>query len=432
MKPPIPESPSDVTDSWLNLALARTGLTQAQQIDLVRLGEEDSATGFVLRAHLTPAEGMTPDSVIVKLPRAHDGRNEIVRRFYRTEVSFYRELAGEAGVLIPRAYYIDLDEATADYVLILEDFPTLRTGKNDPGATPAEASTAIRTLARLHARWWMNTQLEPFSFLGRAPATLERLATAVEERISIFLDLFGDLIGKEERAVFKTLPTHVRPAVAPLLDPPFTLVHGDTSLKITIIGGTPEAPTLVLIDWQATGIGSSVTDVSGFIATCVRGAGAAGERRLLTEYHGELTTHGVTGYSFEQLEDHRRSVLVGFAKTAAFGSFSNSPAAPAIVRNNIEASRGIAQSLNLIDLLCSCTRPDGSHRPESVRSPLAPGARHVVRSKRWTTRHPPSPRSSRSSRSRSNTCRCCSYRGPANPRPACGRYRADCGIATSH
>lgn len=353
MNPPIPSAPSDITASWLNLALAAEDTPEILDVRLDPLGEADSVSGYVVRANLTFAGTMDgPKSVIVKLPQSRDQRTPVLKQFYSREVGFYRELASSVGVAVPRAYYSDIDEETSDYVLVLEDFPGLKPGKNEPGATAAEARSAVRMMAQLHADWWMRSELEGFTFLGQESDTLERYHGIVQDQTQGFLERFGHLVAPDELAVFNALPEHFQPTVTALLDAPFTLIPRDLSLKNTLIAGTPDKPRFVLIDWQLAAIGAGARDVSFFIQNSVRADGWAAESELIREYHSELVGHGIGGYSFEQLlDDYRLSVLCDFARIIAFGSNTTGPVAEGLVRHEIEGRTGSASDLGLLRLL---------------------------------------------------------------------------------
>ncbi len=162
---PIPQSELDITALWLAGALAdHFGIAESdiQAATFDRLGEADSVTGTVLRARLRYRDAGTsgPRSVIVKLPRTQETRTAVNNAMYSREVEFYRRLAPGIGMSIPHAYYSAVDADSGDYVLVLEDFPTLRAGKNEDGASASEARVLLAEMAALHARWWGSRELD--------------------------------------------------------------------------------------------------------------------------------------------------------------------------------------------------------------------------------------------------------------------------------
>ena len=354
----IPQSERDITASWLATVLADTfGTTESdiQEVAFDRLGEADSVSGTVLRARLRyrDAGNIWPPNVIVKLPRTRETRSAVNNAMYSREVEFYRRLAPAIGMSIPHAYYSAIDADSGDYVLVLEDFPALRAGKNEDGASASEARVLLTEMAALHARWWGSRELDAHTFLATFEGALDRYEAAAE-RLPIFLERHGDFVQPEELAVWEALGRRFRPAVAPLLRSPRTLIHGDLSLKNTLAGGTAETPEFVILDWQLAGVQPGARDVSFFVGTRVAPeARTDAEAGLLRYYHSQLEAQGVRDYSFHALmDDYRRSVLVDLARMCAFGSQPNPTAAMnAVVRSSIRGRTGSAVELRLGDLL---------------------------------------------------------------------------------
>ncbi len=75
----------------------------------------------------------------------------VAMRTSEVEVRFYQEVAPTLGVRTPRCYHADVDPATAEFVLILEDLAPARVGDQVAGCTVDEAALALTELAALHA-----------------------------------------------------------------------------------------------------------------------------------------------------------------------------------------------------------------------------------------------------------------------------------------
>lgn len=354
----IPQSERDITASWLATVLAGkfgTAESDIQEVAFDRLGEADSVTGTVLRARLRfrDAGNIAPRSIIVKLPRARETRSSVDNAMYSREVEFYRRLAPAIGMSIPHVYHSAIDADSGDYVLVIEDFPTLRAGKNEDKASTSEARVLLTEMAALHARWWGSRELDAHTFLATFEGALDRYEAAAE-RLPIFLERHGDFVQAEERAVWEALGRSFRRAVAPLLGAPRTLIHGDLSLKNTLAGGTSENSEFVILDWQLAAVQPGIRDVSFFIQTSLAPETRTdAEEDLLRYYHSQLEAQGVRGYSFDALmDDYRRSVLVDLARIWTFGSVPNPTAAMnAVVRNNILGRTGSSVELGLGDLI---------------------------------------------------------------------------------
>ena len=351
----IPATPDDITPSWLSAALAAAGFPVVRATTLERLGEDDSVTGFVYRVRLGFDGGTVgpAPSVVVKLPMSTDSRSEIFRQFYQREVAFYRELAPTLGELVPQAYFSEIDETSGDYVLILEDFPHLRPGRNDPPATGGEALTMVRQMATLHATWWNSPALHAHSFLGTEEVFIARMAGIVRDRLGTFMDRFEADLSPGLRRVYRAFATGFEAASEPLLHAPSTLVHHDLSLKNTLVGGTTDDHAIVLIDWQLVSAAPGVRDVSFFVENSVRPATGISEQELLVVYRDGLVERGVRDYSLAQLTDHyRRSVLVDLARVVAFGSQPTPrPMVFDIARHELAGRATADEDLALLELL---------------------------------------------------------------------------------
>lgn len=354
----LPQSEDEVSRDWLREVLAPSHPDAASDIESVRLerlGESDSVTGLVLRAHIKYGSTTTsPPSVVIKLPHPRERRSPVNLLQYRREVAFYDQLAPHIAAGVPRCYWSQLDAATGDYALVLEDFPRLQPGRNEDGATDALAQLLVKEMATLHGRWWRARELNQYPFLGSLPELVERLNDAVVTRFATFLERHESFVGSDELAVLEGIHESFPELVAPLFDAPRTLTHGDLSLKNTLIGGTPEHPEVVVIDWQTVTTQPAVRDLSFFVQTSIPPAvRSQSERTLLASYHALLTSAGVDDYSFDRMfDDYRRSVLVDFARIIAFGSVPNrTSATDAVVRTSIRGRTGSARELRLDELL---------------------------------------------------------------------------------
>jgi hypothetical protein len=357
--PSLPTGPDDITPEWLSEVLAGAGFPRVRLAELERLGETDSLSGFVFRAHLTfESETDAAPSVVVKLPAAREQRSPRLRDWYAQEVGFYRELAADCGLATPRAFHTAIDQATADYVLVLEDFPELTPGENVRGATPAEARAIVQMMAGLHARWWEQPRLRDYGFLGEERDSIGEIGTQLRERVPIFLEHLDEWIEPPERTVYERLPDRFASAVAPLSGSPVTLIHRDLTVKNTLMGGQPDSPRFVVIDWQRCSVGRGVRDLSFFLENSVHG-GWEEKFELIQLYQQALVEHGVRGYTLDQLHrDHSLSALVDMAQGVVMwttirsrGDAARVAVADGIIRNQLRGITGAAERLGLLELL---------------------------------------------------------------------------------
>jgi aminoglycoside phosphotransferase (APT) family kinase protein len=364
--PALPRSTDELTPQWFSTVLsARDEDVVVETAEIERLG---GLSSVVVRARLAYAPGTTrgPASVIVKLPLAR-----APKRFgpgYDREVRFYRELAPRMNVAVPRALWIDVDDAAGDSVLVLEDFATYEARSEDDFATPEQVQMLLAEIARVHAAWWGSEELGRHPFLRTLPEFIGRVESQLPGGVPLLLDRFGSRMDAEEMAVFEALPRGFRTAAEPLAAAPKTLVHHDLSLRNVLLGQEGSQPAVVLIDWQLAQWNAGVRDVSFLVGNCVPAERRTHEeRRLLRDYWERLRDGGVGAYSFEQLEEDYRRSVVAIQPHGDDADRRRNAGLEAAVAHQLACRRGSARELDRLSLLKSNPGPAGSgHAPESA------------------------------------------------------------------
>ena len=355
---PIPATESDLTPQWFTSVLGLTGGNHVESVDLQQLGESDSVSGYIYRAKLTYSNKTqdTLESVVLKIPRPRNLRTPILLAAYKNEVGFYRTLAPNVGIPVPKHIYSDIVDTTSDYVLVIEDFPDSTNVRNETGATTEQAYVLLEYLARLHARHWSDTELLRRKVLNSIENYINRLTTGLPQCTPVFLSRLSQYLRPEEMEIFRALPGCFRAVVEPLLDAPKTIVHNDYAMKNILILDGVGGSSFVLVDWANIGLGPGVRDLSFFIETSVPPSTRSKfERAFLRHYWRKLRSEGVSGYSFKRmLEDYRRSVIMDMARMAYFGGREFfSPMYESILRHDIRGRTGSAKELDLGALLKS-------------------------------------------------------------------------------
>src|SRR5213076_3051859 len=115
---PLPTSIGTVTPGWLTAALRAGGLdgVTVTAVNSTAIGEGVGFIGQVARLDLdySGASQTAPPSLVAKLRSTDPGSRMIGVAFglYEREVRFYKELAEQAGLPVPRCYFAAYD-ATA-------------------------------------------------------------------------------------------------------------------------------------------------------------------------------------------------------------------------------------------------------------------------------------------------------------------------------
>src|SRR5579872_5585948 len=169
--------PEQVTAPWLTAVLRQAGALGSGTVvgfDCQSVGTGQMADSFRLSLHydgvtVDGADGAPPASVVGKFTAADDTSRAtgIAMRTSEVEVRFYQEVAATVGVRTPRCYHADVDPATAQFVLILEDMAPAEAGDQVAGCTVDQAALALVELAALHAPRWGDPRLDELEWLNR-------------------------------------------------------------------------------------------------------------------------------------------------------------------------------------------------------------------------------------------------------------------------
>jgi hypothetical protein len=266
-----------------------------------------------------------PRSLIAKLPTGNVElhQNAVVFRPGVKECWFYQHGASRTLLDVPKCYYSTVDDATGESFLLLEDLAPARAGDWVDGISIEEAALALRTLARLHAAWWMtDPAAEPeLARLIDNPQEAQNLVDQLYQQAwPLFLERATFEISDDVRQFGERLIGRV-PAAEGLLDQsPQTLIHGDFRLGNMLFGtranGTRGGkPVCWVIDWEDVMLWSGMFDVAWFLGGCLRLEDSAEEEGLVRRYHRALTHAGVGDYSWAQCyDDYRLAMLSAFVQ----------------------------------------------------------------------------------------------------------------------
>ncbi len=236
-------------------------------------------------------------------------------RTYEVEVSFYRDVARTVGMRIPACHFAEIDLATGEFVLVLEDLAPCVQGDQLAGCSVEQAALAMDELARLHAPRWNDPALAGVEWLNRN-ATEDSLAFSemfLPQLLPGFLARYADRLAPEHVALAERLFARIgrflrdRPG-------PRAVQHGDYRLDNMLFGTPAGGYPLAVVDWQTVVWGPPAFDASYFL-----GAGLLPDDRRLHEeallrcYHDGLLAGGVRGYDWDSLwTDYRRYAFGGF------------------------------------------------------------------------------------------------------------------------
>ena len=314
--PDIRSTPERVDAAWLTEVLRAAGaIRQARVTDLNWAVVGAGMLGDSLRFSLTyDRDEGGPASVVAKLPAADpNSRSACVELgLYVNEVRFYQEIAPTIAVARPDCYFADIDVASGDFTLLLEDLSPARGGDQLKGCSVEDARQAMIQAAAMHGPRWCDPALKDIDWMRARPRILKLIEGIFPDCQAEFHRRYDGVLEPEYMAVADRYAEVVGDFFG--LDyQPWTLMHFDYRLDNMLFDARGGVTPLAILDWQSLASGSGALDVSYFL-----GAGLSvelrrkHERELLELYLDELRRHGVRDYSFDQLwRDYRVTALQG-------------------------------------------------------------------------------------------------------------------------
>ncbi len=290
-------APDFLTPTWLGDVLGH----QIVDFGVRRIG--DGLVGMNLRLAIDYADpeaaaaADAPSTVVAKLPSPDPTSRAtgVALRNYEREVKFYRDLADTLDICVARCHHASWDEASGDFVLVLEDLAPGEQGNQLTGCTVEQARTAVIELARLHGPRWDDPTLHDIEWLGRrtGPDDAQMLAGMWSMLLPGFMATYATYLTTEAQDLVTGFTARIRDWVEGR-DGAWTVTHGDYRLDNLMFASAAGGYPLATVDWQSPGHGQSTGDVSYFM-----GAGLVPEQRrdverdMVSGYGEALSGYGV-------------------------------------------------------------------------------------------------------------------------------------------
>ena len=299
--PKIPTDPLSVTPAWLSETLE----ADVRECELEQIGIGVGLLGRLYRARLEGGPDL-PATVVVKLPTLDlTARTNLCEdlEMYLREVRFYEQI-GVANPLRPaHHYFADFDEATHDFVLVLEDLGRLRIADQIAGCSADDAATVIDGIARHHAYWWDNDRLAalPWLMTYTDPPFRAAITHNYQAAWKKLLTREGKNLASSVRDYGDRFVSLIPWFLDQFSRPPRTFLHGDLRLDQLFFAVRPDDPPVTALDWQLSGRGRGAYDLGYFLSQSLTPATRRDcENQLLDRYAGRLAEHGID-YPADQL-----------------------------------------------------------------------------------------------------------------------------------
>lgn len=317
--------PEAIDAAWLTTVLQNAGIdavVKAFSANGIGTGQIGDSVRF--RLEYARAGADAPASLVGKFPAANDASRStgVMLGNYLREVRFYQQLAGKALVQTPRVWFTEVEEATGEFVLMMEDLAPAQQGDQLKGVTLDQARLAMGQAARLHASFWADDGLNALPWVSgsRAAPASPVSAELVGGLWQGFVARYGERLRPDAIAVGEAISSRWG-RMGELYDGPRCLTHNDFRPDNMMFGTAAGGHPLTILDWQSFAYGAGSMDVAYFLAGALKpDERRAAEPELLGLYHQTLTGLGVTGYSLDDLRHHYRHGAFTLFLTAFFAA----------------------------------------------------------------------------------------------------------------
>ena len=321
-RPEIPETASDITAEWIQQALAHSGgpdLPPIAAAVVENIGAGVGLVGTILRCQLSWRDDVSaaPQSVIVKLHSAHPETVQTARRLrlYAREYAFYRDIARQIPLRSPALLYGDFDESDHRFALVLEDLLGMTTVDQVAGASPAQAKTAVREVARMHGAYWNRVDRPPVEGLheSASPERARLVQQVYQASLSPAFERLGGRFPERMRRLAEAYGRGLVEHTEAVAAGPLTFSHGDYRLD-NMFFGNDGADDFAVVDWQVCGVRSGLYDVAYFLSSSVPAAiRREVEADAVAEYRRVLMSAGVNDFTLEECwRSYRQNMLSCF------------------------------------------------------------------------------------------------------------------------
>jgi hypothetical protein len=301
--------PAAIDAPWLTAVLQEAGIDAVvKTFTAANVGTGQIGESVRFGLDYERAGDDAPASLVGKFPSSGEQSRAtgIALGNYIREVRFYQQLAPGALIHTPRCYFTDVDEATSEFVLMMEDLSPAEQGDQLQGVSVSQARLAVIEAAKLHASHWGDDALDELPWVSGSKAAPVSPATdgmvgmlwqGFKQRYDGRLQPHWIAAGDYLSARFGALATEH--------DGPRCLTHNDYRPDNMMFASTKGGHPLTVLDWQSFAYGAGPTDLAYFLAGAVSPeVRRANEAYFLALYHHTLSEHGVTGYDMEDLKRH--------------------------------------------------------------------------------------------------------------------------------
>lgn len=265
-EPTLISHPDLVTSEWLTAVLQTRGIDG----QVTAFSSNSIGTGQVgenVRFELT-GDGDIPRSVVGKFPSVDPVSRQtgIDLLNYKREVHFYQNLQHKVAIQTPKVFYAEIDDASHDFVIMMEDLAPGIQGDQLAGCMEDQARLAMEQLAHLHGPVWADSSIVDGDIVsGRTQESAEAMAQLYEGLSPGFLQRYETRLTADEKEMVQ-LVGKLMMQYGSNYTGDSTLIHIDYRLDNMMFGGPYP---LTVVDWQSLASACALNDASYFMGTSV-------------------------------------------------------------------------------------------------------------------------------------------------------------------
>jgi hypothetical protein len=300
---PLPADPAQVTAEWLSLALSeRFPNTRVATVEILEIHHGTNSNARVGVTYQNACD--LPSTYFLKMLPVDPERRKIINEtgMGRNEALFYRNLADDVPMRVPRPYVAEYDERDGTFVLLIEDLELTdcRLADTSLGITVEQAAAAMSDYAALHVRFGTE---DARSKRASWVAPMNTQSDMGVWMLQFGLDNHRDKL-RDPYAEMAQLYIDHRPTLDEIwLRGPMTVLQGDSHIGNLFLEsrGAIEGERVGFLDWGLVQLGTPMRDVGYFITMALSPENRRNhEEALIRRYLEARTEAGGQTFSFDE------------------------------------------------------------------------------------------------------------------------------------
>ena len=298
----LPQTPNEVTPEWLSSALTeRHPDVRVRSVDVLEIHHGTNSNARLGVTYERDAD--LPETFFLKMLPLDPERRKTINEtgMGRRETLFYRHLADDVPMRVPRPYVARLDERDGSFVLLLEDLGPTDCTLADPttGLEVDQVAAAMDDYAELHVRFAEDrVRAEQVPWLE----PMNENSDMGIWMLQFGLDHHRDKL-RDPYAEMAQLYIDQRPALDEIwLRGPTTVLQGDSHIgNLFLDPEGREGGRVGFLDWGLIQLGTPMRDVGYFITMALSPENRrAHEQALIQRYLDARAALGAETWPFDE------------------------------------------------------------------------------------------------------------------------------------